>query len=93
MSGIPIRMTSSEIGLKICTIAAGFKNQSQSIIKQKKKKPDKIVLLTKSELNSIGILISKALIDSVVSHYEFALIKNVQKLYDKMKEEIKNLKN
>ena len=34
-----------------------------------------MVLLTKCELNSIGILISKASIDSVVSHYEFALIK------------------
>ena len=42
-------------------------------------------------LNSIGILISNLLIDSVISHDEFVLINNVQKEYDEMKEEIKNL--
>ena len=42
-------------------------------------------------LNSIGILISNVLIDSVISHDEFVLINNVQKEYDEMKEEIKNL--
>ena len=38
------------------------------------------------------VLISKTLIDSVISHDEFALINNVLKEYNKMKEEIKNLK-
>ena len=38
------------------------------------------------------VLISKALIDSAISHDEFALINNVQKEHDGMKEEIKNLK-
>ena len=33
----------------------------------KKKKHDKIVLLTKSKLNSIGVLISEALIDLDIS--------------------------
>ena len=42
-------------------------------------------------LNSIGVLISNVLIDSVISHDEFVLINNVQKEYDEMKEEIKNL--
>ena len=49
------------------------------------------MLLAKSKLNSIEVLISKALIDSVISHDEFVLINNVLKEYDKMKEEIKNL--
>ena len=48
-------------------------------------------MLAKSKLNSIEILLSKALIDSVVSHDEFVLINNVIKEYDEMKEEIKNL--
>ena len=52
----------------------------------------KIAVLAKSKLNSIVILISKALIDSVFSHDEFVLIKNVLKQYNKMKEEIKNVK-
>ena len=49
-------------------------------------------MLGKSKLNSIEVLISKTLIDSVISGNEFVLLNNVQKEYDKMKEEIKNLK-
>ena len=86
--GIPIGLTSSAIGLKICAIAAGMKRY-RSIIKKKKKKHDKTVLLAKSKLNSIEVLISKTLIDSFISHYEFVLINNVQKEYDELKEEIK----
>ena len=61
-------------------------------MKKKKKKHDKIVLLAKSKLNRIEALISKALIDSNISHDEFVLINNVLKEYDKIKEEIKNVK-
>ena len=60
-------------------------------MKKKKKKHDKIVLLAKTKLNSIEVLISKALIDSNSNHDEFVLINNVSKEYDDMKEEIKNL--
>ena len=49
-------------------------------------------MLAKSKLNGMDVLISKALIDSVISHDEFVLIDNVLKEYDKMKEKIKNLK-
>ena len=89
--GIPIGSTSSAIGLKICAIAAGIKKY-KSIIKKKKKKDDKIVLLAKSKSNRIQVLLSKALIDSNISHDEFILINNVLKEYDNKKEEIKNLK-
>ena len=41
--GIPIGITSSAIKLKTCALAAGIKRY-MSIIKQKKKKRDKIVL-------------------------------------------------
>ena len=50
-------------------------------------------MLAKSKLNSIEVLISKAFIDSVISHDEFVLINNVQKEYNEMKEEIKDLIN
>ena len=59
---IPIGITSSTIGLKICAIATGIKKY-KSVTKKKKKKHDKIVLLAKSKLKRIEILISKALID------------------------------
>ena len=50
------------------------------------------MLLEKSKLNRIEALISKALIDSVISHDEFASINNVLKEYNEMKEDIKSLK-
>ena len=71
--GIPIEITSSPIGLKICAIAAGIKKY-KSIIKKRKKKHDKIALLSKYNLNSIEVLISKALIDLVITHDKFVLI-------------------
>ena len=61
----------------------------KSIIKKNKNKHDKIVLLAKSKLNSIEVLLSKSLIDLVVSHDEFVLISNVLKEYSELKEEIK----
>ena len=48
-------------------------------------------MFVKSKLNSLEVLISKALINSNISHDEFVLINNVLKEYDDMKEEIKNL--
>ena len=48
-------------------------------------------MLAKSKLYSIEVLISKTLIDSVVSHDEFVLINNVLIIeYNQMTEEIKN---
>ena len=57
-----------------------------------KKKYDEIVLLAKTKLSSAEVLISKASINSNISHYEFVLVNNVLKEYDDMREEIKNLK-
>ena len=51
------------IGLNICAIAAGI-NKQKTIIEKMKKKYDKIVLLAKSKLNSVEVLISKALFNS-----------------------------
>ena len=48
-------------------------------------------MLAKSKLNSIKVLISKALVNSVISHDESVLINNALKEYNKIKEEIKNL--
>ena len=77
-----IGITSSAIALKIYAIATGIK-MYKSIIKTK----DKTVLL-----NGIEVLISKALVDSNISHDEFVLMNNVLKEYGNIKEEIKNLK-
>ena len=57
------------------------------------KKRDKIVILAKSKLDKVEVLPSEALINSVISHDEFALINNILKEYNEMKEEIKNSNN
>ena len=49
-------------------------------------------MLAKSKSNSLEVVISKALIDLVISHDEFVLVNNVSNEYNEMKEEIKNLK-
>ena len=58
--------------IKTCAITAGVKKYKQTI-KKIKNENDKIVIFQKTKLNSIKILISKALIDSNISHGEFVL--------------------
>ena len=87
--GISAGILSSGVWLKICAIFAGIEKY-KSIFK--KKKHSKIVFLAKSKLNNIEVLISEALIDSVISHGEFVLINNVLKEDNRMEEEIKKLK-
>ena len=43
-------------------------------------------ILAITRLNSIEVLISKALIDSYISHKEFISLNNVLKVYDEIKE-------
>ena len=59
---VPVAITSSTVGIKICAITAGIKKY-KSIIKKKKKKHDKIALFWKDMFSTIKVLISKALID------------------------------
>ena len=47
-------------------------------------------MLSKSKLNSVELLISKALIDSNIIHNEFDSINNVVKEYNDMKEDLNN---
>ena len=64
---IPVGITSSTVGLKMCEISASIKSY-KSIIKKKRKNLDKIVLLGKNKLDTIKILISKAVINSYITH-------------------------
>ena len=77
------------IGIKICAVTVGIKKY-KSIIKKKKKKHDKIVLLGKDKLNTIEVLISKAVMESYISHDQFFSVNDVLREYNKMKKEIKN---
>ena len=81
--GSAIGITSSATGLKICLITAGIK-MYDSIIKKNKKRHDKILSLAKSKLKNVKVVISRALIDSNISHDEFVLICNVPEEFDDM---------
>ena len=43
-------------------------------------------MLAKTKLDIIEVLVSRALMDSYISHDEFVLVNNVLKVYDDMKE-------
>ena len=88
---VPVGILSSAVGIKICAINVAIKN-FKSIIKKKKKKHDKIVLLRKDKLNTIQVLLSKALIESYIRHDKFVSVDNVLREYYKMKKKKKILK-
>ena len=70
---------SSAVGLKICVATAGLK-MYKSIIKEKKKKHEKLVLLAKNELSSKEVLVSKDVINSHISHDEFVSVKRLKRI-------------
>ena len=82
-------ITSSAVGIKFITITAAIKKY-KSFIKKKKKNHDKIVFLGKDKLNTIEVLISKALVESYISHDKFGSVNNILREYNEIKEEIKN---
>ena len=89
--GIPRGVTSSAVWYRINAITAGIK-QYRPIIR-KKRKHNKILLLAKAKLNTIELLISRALIDSYISHDELFSVNNVLRECDDMKEKNKKLES
>ena len=85
---INVVITSSSVGINICEIIVGIKKY-KSMIKKKKKKPDKMALLGKDKLNTIEVLIFKSIIDPYISHNESVSVNNVLTEYNEMKIEIK----
>ena len=83
--GVLFGITSSAVEIKIFAITAGVKKY-KSIIKKMKKKHDKIVLSGKDKLNTIEVLIYKALIDSYISHDEFVSENNKLRKYNEKEE-------
>ena len=64
----------------IFSLTTGIIKTLLSTIRNKKKKRDKILMLVKSKLNSIGTLVSQALIDMGISHVEFNTITKKKKI-------------
>ena len=87
--GVPVGIASASFTL-IFSIAKGIIKILLKITRNKKKMHDNILMLAKSKLNSIEILISKALSDMKINHEEFIMILNEKCKYDKMKYKITN---
>ena len=83
--GAPVGIASASFSLK-----TGIVKKLLHITRNKKKKHDKILMLTKSKLNRIETLISQALIDMEISHEEFITISKEKDKYDKMKDNLRS---
>ena len=83
--GAPVGIASASVTL-IFSLTTGIVKQLLTITRNKKKKHDKILMLTKRKLNSIETLISPALIDMEIGHEEFITILNEKDKYEKMRD-------
>ena len=86
-----IGITKFSVGFKIWAISAPIKIYKWMIPK-KKKKYHKIVLLANYNLNSIAVIIIRALIEPYISHNELGLVNDLSKELGKMKEAMKRSK-
>ena len=85
----PVGIASASITL-FFSLTTGIVKILLNITRNKKKKHDKVLMLTKSKLNSIENLVSQALIDMEISHGEFVTILKEKDKYEKMKDNLKS---
>ena len=71
--GVPIGIAEASFTL-IFSLTTGIIKKLLRITRNKKKKHEKILMLAKSNLNSIETLVSYALIDMEITHEEFITI-------------------
>ena len=89
ITGAPVAITSASLTL-IFSVTTGIVKKLLNITRNEKKKHDKILILTKSKLNSIETLISQALTDLDISHEEFVTILNEKDKCEKIKENLRS---
>ena len=71
--GIPAGITGASLTLMF-TIGTGISKSLLKVTKKRNKKHNKIIALTKNQLNTIDTLLSSALNDSKISHKDFTNI-------------------
>ena len=86
---VPVEITGASFTL-ILSLKTGIVKKLLSIIRNKKKKHDKILMFAKSKLDSIETLISQAMIDIEISHEEFIEIFKEKDKYEKVKENLRS---
>ena len=89
--GIPVGLAGASLTV-VFSLTTGIVNKLLNVTRKEKKKHNKIVILAKSELNSIETLMSQALIDLYITREEFKKIANEKEKYQQMKESIRNTK-
>ena len=85
--GIPAGITGASLTL-VFTIGTAISKSLLKLTKKRKKKHNKIIVLAKNKLNTIGTLLSSALTDSEISHEEFSNIITEANIYEDIKENI-----
>ena len=88
--GAPVGILSATFTL-FFSLTAGVIKKLLSITRNKKKKHDKILMLTKSKLDSIEPSVSQALIDMEISHEEFNAIIWGKEKYERVKENVRSV--
>ena len=83
--GTPVGIASASLTLYF-SLTTGITKKLLNITRKKTKKHDKILMLVKSNLNSVETIIPKELIDMDVSHKECITILKEKDKYEKMKE-------
>ena len=90
--GATVGISSASFSLTLWTFT-GIIKELLKTIRNKKKKPNKIVMLARSKLNSIESKISAALINNEISHEDIMTIINEEKKYWGLKESISMMKS
>ena len=89
--GAPVGVVSAGFTIAF-SLATGTIKKLLSTTRNKKKKPNKILMLAKSKLNSIETFVSQALIDMKISHQEFIPVLKEKDKYEKIKENVRNVR-
>ena len=85
--GVPVGGMSASLSLAF-SITTGFVKKLLKTTRNKKKKHNKIIMLARSKLISIESKMYEALINNEISHENFMIIFNEQKIYRELKESI-----
>ena len=89
--GVPIGITIASLSLTF-SLCTGLVKKLSKATRNKKKKHNKIVMLTRSKLNSIESKISEPLINNQISHEDFMTIINEERNHRDLKESIRMMK-
>ena len=91
VTGTPVGIASANFSLPI-SMSTGIAKKMLKTTRNKKKKHNKIVMLTKTKLNSIESKISEGLINNEISNEDCTTIINEEKNYRELIESIRMMK-